>query len=309
MKTLLFRKRLFKSQKGILSYSGPRPAHEDDRHYLTERHSCPSCHTHAEADVLERNLFVCSSCGHHFRISPRERIGFLLDPDSFREFDDRIESADPLEFPGYAGKISAERRKTGLSEAIVTGVGSINGRQTVIAVMSFDFIGGSMGSVVGEKIARALEYAGEERLPAIIYTSSGGARMHEGVFSLMQMAKVSAAAGLLEEKGSPLFIVQSDPTTGGVTASIASLGSVILAEPKALIGFSGRRVIEGTINQRLPVDFQTAEFQLEKGFVDAIVPRAEQRTTLSFLIDTHRNRTKGNSVSELMKRMREGGGE
>ena len=180
-------------------------------------------------------------------------------------------------------------KKTGIDEAITTGIGRIEGRQAAFAIMSFAFLGGSMGSVVGERIARAILYAADRGMPCIIFASSGGARMQEGIFSLLQMAKTSHAAAILAEAGYPLFVILTDPTTGGVTASFSMLGDVILAEPGALIGFAGPRVIEGTIRQKLPQGFQRSEFQQDKGFVDAVVPRNQLRSTLAYLIDTHDN--------------------
>jgi len=252
-----------------------------------KRHQCPFCHRHIEGGELENNLFVCPDCSHHFRITPRERIIFLVDPDSFEETEEGITSLNPIEFPGYDDKIRRMVNITGLDEAVITGIGSINGNRTVLAVMSFKFMGGSMGSAVGEKIARAILNGVQHSLPVIIFASSGGARMQEGILSLMQMAKTSHAAAQLEEAGLPLFIVLTDPTTGGVTASFAMLGDVTLAEPGALIGFAGPRVIEGTIKEKLPESFQRSEFLLKKGFIDLIVERKELRPTLSFLIETH----------------------
>ena len=258
-----------------------------ERVIVKKRHQCPFCHRHIEGGELEKNLFVCPDCSHHFRITPQERIIFLFDPDSFQETEQGITSLNPIDFPGYDDKIRRMVNITGLDEAVITGIGSINGNRTVLAVMSFKFMGGSMGSAVGEKIARAIFNGVKQSLPVIIFASSGGARMQEGIFSLMQMAKTSHAAAQLEEAGMPLFIVLTDPTTGGVTASFAMLGDVTLAEPGALIGFAGPRVIEGTIKQKLPESFQRSEFLLEKGFIDLIVERKELRPTLSYLIETH----------------------
>ena len=258
-----------------------------ERVIAKKRHQCPFCHRHIEGGELEKNLFVCPDCSHHFRITPQERIIFLFDPDSFQETEQGITSLNPIDFPGYDDKIRRMVNITGLDEAVITGIGSINGNRTVLAIMSFKFMGGSMGSAVGEKIARAIFNGVKQSLPVIIFASSGGARMQEGIFSLMQMAKTSHAAAQLEEAGMPLFIVLTDPTTGGVTASFAMLGDVTLAEPGALIGFAGRRVIEGTIKQNLPESFQRSKFLLEKGFIDLIVERKELRPTLSYLIETH----------------------
>lgn len=254
---------------------------------------CPSCGKTCGvfADESEKEsirLGVCPSCGFHRRLEPRERIALLADEGSFVELDATLESVDPIAMPGYPAKLAEARAKTGEREAVVSGRLSIEGRAAIVAAMSFSFIGGSMGSVVGEKIARAMLRGAEERLPVIVFTASGGARMQEGVFSLMQMAKTSAAATDLEEAGQPLIIVLCDPTTGGVTASFAMLGNVTLAEPRALVGFAGARVIENTIKQKIPEDLQRAETQLKDGFVDAIVPRTSQRKVLSYLIDAHR---------------------
>lgn len=245
---------------------------------------CPRC---GGRGAGRETLFVCPECEHHFRIGPHERIDYLTDFGSFEEFGRDVESLNPIEMRGYEAKLEAAREKARMNDAVITGTAALKGRPVVMALMSFQFMGGSMGSVVGEKITRALERGLEEKKPVILYATSGGARMQEGIFSLMQMAKTSSAAAQLAEEGLPFFVVLCDPTTGGVTASFAMLGDVILAEPGALIGFAGPRVIEGTIRQKLPEGFQRAEFQLEKGFVDALVPRSAQRETLIFLIDTH----------------------
>ncbi|HEQ72239.1 MAG TPA: acetyl-CoA carboxylase carboxyltransferase subunit beta [Spirochaetia bacterium] len=265
----------------------------DDRLFFERKHSCPACHENLDQKELEAALYVCPSCDHHFRITPWERIKFLADGGVFHEFSADLESANPLSFPNYEDKLDSSIKKSGLKEAIVTGICRIEGKETVLAIMAFEFLGGSMGSVVGEKVTRAMLTAAEKHIPIIIFTASGGARMHEGIFSLMQMAKTSGAAALLNQLGVPFFIVLTDPTTGGVTASYAMLGDVILAEPGALVGFAGRRVVDGTIKEKLPDNFQTAEFQLEKGFVDAIVPRREMRKTLAYLIDTHTVQARG----------------
>jgi acetyl-CoA carboxylase carboxyl transferase subunit beta len=258
-----------------------------ERILVRRKHQCPFCHRHIEEGELEKNLFVCPDCSHHFRLNPRERIRFLVDPDSFRETDRELTSLNPLDFPGYEEKIRRVMNITELNEAVVTGIGTIEGWEISLAVMSFQFMGGSMGSVVGEKIARAILAGARLQLPVVIFTASGGARMQEGIFSLLQMAKTAAAAGRLEEAGMPLFIVLTDPTTGGVTASFGMLGDVILAEPGALIGFAGPRVLEGTIKEKLPENFQRSEFLLKSGFVDLVVERAKLRPTLAFLLKTH----------------------
>lgn len=249
--------------------------------------SCPGCGVRTDRLAMAANLGVCPSCGRHERLEPRQRIAYLVDEGSFEEIHGGLLSLNPLEMAGYEDKIGEAMAKADMSEAVVTGRARIEGMPCVLAVMSFKFMGGSMGSVVGERVHRALVLAAAERVPAIVYATSGGARMQEGIFSLMQMAKTSAACAVLEEEGVPYFVVLCDPTTGGVTASFAMLGDVTLAEPGALVGFAGPRVIEGTIRQKLPEGFQRSEFQLEKGFVDIIAPRSEQRRVLSFLMRTH----------------------
>ena len=211
-----------------------------------------------------------------------------MDEGTFVEFDKDIFTANPLNFEGYEDKISELREKTGLSEAVITGSCKIGGMPCMIGVMDSKFLMASMGSVVGEKLTRMFEYATEKRLPVVLFTASGGARMHEGIFSLMQMAKVSGAVKLHSDAGLLYITVLTDPTTGGVTASFAMLGDIILSEPGALIGFAGRRVIEGTIGEKLPGDFQSAEFNLKNGFVDAIVSRDELKSTLSLLLTMHK---------------------
>jgi acetyl-CoA carboxylase carboxyl transferase subunit beta len=256
--------------------------------------TCPSCGK-AEFDITNPavaenlRLSVCPACGTHVRLEPRERLTWLVDPGTFAEFDDSLESLNPIDMAGYEEKLTEAQAKASEKEAVITGRCQIEGRKAIIALMSFRFMGGSMGSVVGEKITRALLRGAEERLPVIVYATSGGARMQEGIFSLMQMAKTSSAVAEMNEAGVPFIVVLCDPTTGGVTASFAMLGDVALAEPGALIGFAGPRVIEGTIKQKLPEGFQRAEFQLNHGFVDAIVPRDKQRKTLAFLIDANAN--------------------
>lgn len=264
-----------------------RSLKDDERDFVASKHTCPSCSRPVDERELALNLYVCPHCGHHYRIDAMERVKVLLDGGEINELFSNVQPLNPIDFPGYPEKIRSAMEKSGLDEAIVTGIGRIEGRAAVFAIMSFSFLGGSMGSVVGERIARSMLYAADNGLPCVIVTASGGARMQEGIFSLMQMAKTSHAAALLAEAGMPLFVVLTDPTTGGVTASFAMLGDVTLAEPEALIGFAGPRVIEGTIRQKLPEGFQRAEFQREKGFVDAVVPRKELRSTLAYLIDTH----------------------
>jgi len=262
----------------------------DERSFVAQKHSCPSCHAHLEAGELENNLYVCPKCGHHYRINPAERIRTLVDPGSFQEFSQEIQSVNAIGFPGYEGKLSEAKAATGQGEAVTNGTATIDGRKVVLSIMNFKFMGGSMGSVAGEKLTRALLTGLEKQLPVVVFTTSGGMRMQEGIFSLMQMAKASAAIAQLELARIPFFAVLTDPSYGGVTASFAMLGDVIIAEPGASIGFAGPRVIESTIRQKLPEGFQKSEFQLEKGFVDTIVPRTALRKTLAFLIDTHPNR-------------------
>jgi acetyl-CoA carboxylase carboxyl transferase subunit beta len=248
---------------------------------------CPSCDSQVFNRQLERTLRVCPTCGHHFRVSVGERIDMLLDPDSFEERDAGLEAVDRLGFhddKAYPDRLEASRIKTGLRDAVVWGVGRIDGQRVAIGIFDFRFMGGSMGSVVGEKLARCFETALAERIPAIVVSASGGARMQEGTLSLMQLGKTTAPLVRLDEAGVPFIAVLTDPTTGGVLASFASLGDVVLAEPKALIGFAGARVASDTVGEELPEGFQTSEFLLAHGFVDAIVPRSELRTTLARLL-------------------------
>ena len=250
---------------------------------------CPRCLNMIMTDELVKNLKVCPKCGYHSRISAGERLSITVDKDSFIEFDKDMTSKNPIDFPGYEVKQEELREKTGLKDAVITGECTIRGERCVIGIMDSRYMMASMGSVVGEKITRAFEYATEKRLPVIMFTASGGARMQEGIVSLMQMAKTSGAAARHSEAGLLYISVMTDPTTGGVTASFASLGDIIIAEPKVVIGFAGRRVIEGTIKQRLPDDFQTAEFMLEHGFVDMIVERKTMRRTLAHILKLHKN--------------------
>ena len=230
---------------------------------------------------------ICPKCGGHFRIGALDRIAITCDEGSFVEYDASMESKNPMNYPSYEKVLDKAREKSGTKEGIVCGRCKIDGYDAVIAVMDSNFMMGSMGSVVGEKITRAIEHATEMKLPIVIFTTSGGARMQEGIISLMQMAKTSAALRRHSEAGLLYITAITDPTTGGVSASFANLGDIILAEPKAVIGFAGRRVIEGTINEKLPDDFQTSEFQLEHGFIDKIVDRREMKDTLSRLFKLH----------------------
>jgi acetyl-CoA carboxylase carboxyl transferase subunit beta len=245
---------------------------------------CPKCGAVVYHKDLARNLRVCPTCGHHHRMSAEERLAFMLDAGSFQESDAGMTSGDPLRFAGYRQKLAEAQEKTGNADAAIIGVGHIEGSRTAIAAIDFEFMGGSMGSVVGEKVTRAAERALVDRLPLVIFSASGGARMQEGALSLMQLAKTSAAIGRLHDARLPYISVMCDPTTGGVTASFAFQGDVILAEPGALIGFAGRRVIEQTIRRKLPENFQTAEFCLEHGLIDMVVPRGEMRGTLGRLL-------------------------
>ncbi len=248
---------------------------------------CPSCGTLLLTTDIEENLRVCSKCNHHFRMGARERIEVTADRDSFREMDADFESTNILDFPDYDAKLEKSRKKSGERESVICGECTIDGLRTVIVSMNAEFMMGSMGTVTGDKITRAFEYATENRLPIIVFTVSGGARMQEGILSLMQMAKTSGAVKMHSDAGLLYITVLTDPTSGGVTASFAMEGDIILAEPKALIAFAGPRVIEQTIRQKLPRDFQTAEFVQEKGFVDKVVDRRYLRKTLSDLLKIH----------------------
>ncbi|WP_442601472.1 acetyl-CoA carboxylase, carboxyltransferase subunit beta [Paenibacillus sp. KN14-4R] len=248
---------------------------------------CPQCGTIQYSKELEKNLKVCNSCGFHYKLNALERILMTVDEGSFVESDSFMISEDPLEFPDYTEKVEKAQTATGLRDAIVTGAAEIDGIPVAIGAMSFDFMGGSLGSVVGEKITRTIEYAIENRVPVLIFSTSGGARMQESILSLMQMAKTSAAVSKLNEQDGLFISVITDPTFGGVSASFAMLGDIIVAEPGTSFGFTGRRVIEQTIRQKLPDNFQTAEFNLQHGQVDKVVHRKDLRTTLAKLLDLH----------------------
>lgn len=247
---------------------------------------CDNCKEILYKEDVHKNLSVCPNCGKHFRLSARRRIKQIIDEGTFEELDEYMQTTDPLNFEGYIKNRNASR-KTKINEAVMTGIGKINGIETAIAVMDGNFMMGSMGSVVGEKITRCIEYAINYKLPLIIFCVSGGARMQEGIISLMQMAKTAAALKKLSEAGQLYISVLTDPTTGGVTASFASLGDIILAEPNALIGFAGPRVIEQTIKQKLPEGFQRSEFLLEHGFIDKIVERKEMKQILGKILEFH----------------------
>ncbi|RIV21076.1 acetyl-CoA carboxylase carboxyltransferase subunit beta [Alicyclobacillaceae bacterium I2511] len=248
---------------------------------------CESCGELLMAKELQKNAYTCPHCGHHFSVDAPSRIALTLDSDTFEEFDVGISSVDPLNFPGYTDKVHKAQVVSGLPEGIVTGRGEISGFPVVIGVMDSRFIMGSMGSAVGEKLTRAMEKSWQLHIPLILFTASGGARMQEGILSLMQMAKTSAALQRLQVQGTLFVTVITHPTTGGVSASFASLGDIILAEPGALFGFAGRRVIEQTIRQNLPDDFQTAEFMLKHGMVDKVVHRIQLRDTLATILRVH----------------------
>ncbi|HEX4900399.1 MAG TPA: acetyl-CoA carboxylase, carboxyltransferase subunit beta [Pyrinomonadaceae bacterium] len=253
---------------------------------------CDSCEAHLYKRELEESLQVCAHCGHHFRIGARERLAMLFDDGNYEELDAEVISIDPLEFVDskpYPTRLHHAKKTSGLPEAVINGRGKVGDHLVLAAAMDMSFIGGSMGSAVGEKVTRLIERAIKESGAVVVFSASGGARMQEGTLSLMQMAKISAALAMLDEARLPFISVLTDPTTGGVTASFAMLGDVIIAEPKALIGFAGPRVIEQTIRQRLPKDFQKSEFLLEHGMLDAIVDRREIREyiikLLSFMMN------------------------
>ncbi|QWU17840.1 acetyl-CoA carboxylase carboxyl transferase subunit beta [Paenibacillus sophorae] len=263
---------------------GERPKREIPEGLMSK---CPKCGSIQYSKELEKNLKVCTACGHHLRLNAPERIAVTMDPGSFIEFDAGMTSVDPLQFPGYSTKLEQQKLKSGQLDAVITGRGSIDGHPVIVAVMNFEFFTGSMGSVVGEKITRAVEEATERRLPMVIFSTSGGARMQESILSLMQMAKTSAALARFGESGGLYISVITDPTTGGVSASFATLGDINIAEPGAVFGFAGRIVIEQTIRQKLPDDFQTAEFNLQHGQLDLVVHRKEMRSMLSKILELH----------------------
>lgn len=249
--------------------------------------TCPDCGGRIAGSVLGENLYVCPDCGHHFAVTARYRLKITLDKGSFRELCRGLTGGNPLDFPGYDEKLARQRQKTGLREAVVCGTGRIDGIKGVFCAMDSRFMMASMGTAVGEKLTRACEYATKNRLPLVIFAASGGARMQEGILSLFQMAKTAAAVSRHSAAGLLYVSVLTHPTTGGVTASFASLGDIILAEPQALIGFAGPRVIEQTIGESLPEGFQRAEYLLAHGFVDRVLPRGELRQTLSLLLRVH----------------------
>ncbi|WP_274652245.1 acetyl-CoA carboxylase, carboxyltransferase subunit beta [Paenibacillus humicola] len=278
-------KDLFHKKKYATIPSGqPRPKPDIPEGLMSK---CPKCGNIQFSKEIEKNLKVCPECGHHFRLNARERIALTLDDGKLIEYDAEMESEDPLGFPDYAAKLERQKKALNMRDAVVTGEGTIGGFPVVVAVMSFDFFAGSMGSVVGEKITRAIEQAHAKKLPMIIFSTSGGARMQESILSLMQMAKTSAALAHFQGGGGLFISVLTDPTTGGVSASFAMLGDYNLAEPGALVGFAGRVVIEQTIRQKLPDNFQTAEFNLQHGQLDKVVHRKELKAMLAKLLDMH----------------------
>lgn len=249
---------------------------------------CTSCHAILYNKELRQSLFVCGKCGYHFRMGAWDRLALLLDADSFSEWDAHLVSVNPLGFPGYEEKVERARERTRLTEAVLTGEGRMDGIPVAFGILDFGFMSGSMGSVVGEKICRLFDRALEKSLPVILVSGGGGgARMQEGILSLMQMAKTCQAVERFSQGRKPYISVLTDPTMGGVYASFASLGNIVLAEPGALIGFAGPRIVERTIRQPLPAGFQSSEFALENGMIDRIVPRKELRTTLIRLLRMH----------------------
>lgn len=276
---------LFRSPQNELEKGG-RNVKDDEEIKFT----CTQCGAQQSENDLWENHKVCTKCGHHYRISPRQRIDYIVDPESFEEMNAGMKSRDILSFPGYEAKLKTAKLASREKEAVICGTAKISGEEAVIFVMDPNFMMGSMGTVVGEKITLAFEYATEKKLPVIGFTVSGGARMQEGILSLMQMAKTSAAVKKHSNAGLLYIAVLTDPTTGGVTASFAMEGDIIMAEPGATVGFAGARVIEQTIRKKLPQGFQKSEFLLEHGFVDLIVTRQEHKKTLSKLLVLHKNK-------------------
>jgi acetyl-CoA carboxylase carboxyl transferase subunit beta len=265
----------FKRQSGELDTSGEKNVRTEGLWV-----KCDGCRQIIWKKDLEDNLNVCPKCDKHFRIDVRARLGYLFDDGQYEAFDNKMVSTDPLKFvdlKAYSSRLKQAQSDTGLNDAVLNAKGKLNGRTVIVSAMEYAFIGGSMGAVVGEEIARAVEHAAAERIPLIIVSASGGARMMEGAISLMQLAKISAALARLDELKVPYISVLTDPTTGGVTASFAMLGDLNIAEPEALIGFAGPRVIEQTIRQKLPQGFQRSEFLLEHGMLDAVVPRKQMK--------------------------------
>lgn len=249
---------------------------------------CEACKEILYRESVRENLNICPNCGHYFRMHVGKRLELMIDEGTYQRFDWELETTNPLGLEDYPKKLNLLREKTGLEEAVACGTGKIHGEEVVICIMDSGFLMGSMGAVVGEKITRSIEEAIQRKLPLILFSVSGGARMQEGIISLMQMAKTTAALTKLDEAGLLYISVLTDPTYGGVTASFASLGDIILAEPKAMIGFAGQRVIEQTIGEKLPDGFQTAEFLLEHGFVDKIVERKDLKDMIAKLVKMHK---------------------
>ena len=259
--------------------SSPAPAQTEE--------TCPACSRAVPRRELVANRYVCPLCGHHYPVGAYYRLSLILDKGTFRELDAGLASNDPLDFPGYEAKLEQARRRTGMNEGVVTATGRMGGQRVAVGAIDSRFFMGSMSAALGEKVTRLVEFADKYRLPLILFSASGGARMQEGILSLMQMAKTSAALERFSQRGGLYISVFTHPTTGGVTASFASLGDIILSEPGALIGFAGPRVIEQTIGEKLPEGFQTAEYLLEHGFLDAIVPRPQLRTTFLQILKLH----------------------
>lgn len=274
---------LFRSPENELEKGG-KPVPEEDAGIRT---ACPHCGVQLPLNDLQDNLQVCTACGYHFRMGPRDRIVYLVDEDSFSELYGDMKSRDVLSFPGYDQKLRNAKLASREKEGVICGTAQVAGEECALFVMDPNFMMGSMGTVVGEKITRLFEYATEHSLPVVGFTVSGGARMQEGILSLMQMAKTSAAVRKHSDAGNFYLTVLTDPTTGGVTASFAMEGDIILAEPGATVGFAGARVVEQTTRKALPKGFQTAEFLLKHGFVDAIVPRRDQQQVVSSLLKLH----------------------
>ncbi len=279
---------LFKTPHNELEKGGRIPAQQGEDAVVHTK-ACPACARHIPVSDLWNNQSVCP-CGYHFRMNARQRIHSLVDSDSFEEHDAALQSRDLLSFPGYTKKLENSWLACREKEAVVCGDARIGGQKCALFVMEPQFMMGSMGTVVGEKITRLFEYATQEGLPVVGYTVSGGARMQEGILSLMQMAKVSGAVKRHSDAGLFYLTVLTDPTTGGVTASFAMEGDIIMAEPGAMVGFAGQRVIEQTTNKKLPEGFQRAEFLLEHGFIDCIVPRREQKKVIAQLLSLHERR-------------------
>lgn len=278
----LFRKPRNKLESYDEQQSGSMPSVPDELYV-----ACPECKHMMFAEALQHNLYVCPKCDRHFRIGARKRLSIIPDEGSFEELFAELQSGDPLCFPGYKDKLQSAMKQSGEREGVLTGTASFEGARAAVFAMDPSFMMGSMGTVLGEKVTRLFEYATEHRMPVVGFTVSGGARMQEGILSLMQMAKTSGAVKRHSDQGGLYICVLTDPTTGGVTASYAMEADITLAEPRALIGFAGPRVIEQTIRQKLPEGFQSAEFLLEKGFVDQIVHRTEQRRLIHKLLMLH----------------------